>query len=162
MHYSYALSLWQFIFFHVSLFSCCTYFMFHFSHMHQFHDALFCVVIFPCCTFFVLNSFYVLHYFMLHFYRLQCFRFVFFSCCTLRTLLHFFLLNFVHVALFQKCSREPHRWRSKMESLKPLNILARFYILDIRGGPGRVYYFHAALFPCCTFFMLHSFHVALF
>ena len=86
--------------FHVSLFSCCIYFMFHFSHMHHFHDALFCVVIFPCCTFFVLHSFYVLHYFMLHFYRLQCFRFVFFSCCTLRTLLHFFLLNFVHVALF--------------------------------------------------------------
>ena len=71
------ISLWQFIFFHVTLFhivlfSYCAIFMLHFFVLQSFYVALF----------FVLHSLYVLHYFMLHFYTLQHFRFAFFSCFT--------------------------------------------------------------------------------
>ena len=41
------ISLWQFIFFHVTLFSYCTFFI-----LRHFHAPLFCVTIFLCCTFF--------------------------------------------------------------------------------------------------------------
>ena len=81
------------IFFHVALFSCCTFFI-----LHYFHVTLFCVVIFSCFTFFMLHSIYVLHYFMLH----------------IQTLL-FFLLDFVHVAPFPEVQPGPPQ-TSKMES----------------------------------------------
>ena len=90
---------------------------------------------------------------MLRFYMLQSFCFAFFSCCTLHNLILFscYILFMLHY--FQRCSQE---------LTKPINSVAKLSILVVRG----VLATHLLL-PCCTFsmlhfFMLHSFHVALF
>ena len=59
------ISPWQFISFHVALFSCCIFFM-----LHSFHVALF-----SCCTLFMLHFFHIAPF--------PCctFRVVIFSCC---------------------------------------------------------------------------------
>ena len=71
------ISLWQFIFFHVGLFSCCTLFSFHFCHTAPF----------PCCTFSCNNLF------MLHF----------FSCCTLFLCIALFHVALLQVVMFSFC-----------------------------------------------------------
>ena len=102
-------SLWQFIFFHVTLFSCCTFFI-----LHHFHVALFCVRIFhaallsgctlfkycsiSCCTFTRCNvSFCIL-------LLLRSSHVASFSSCSL------FMLHY-----FRRCSQEHHKrlwWRA--------------------------------------------------
>ena len=90
VHYSallvhfFRISLWQFIFLHVALFSCCTFFTLHFFHL-----ALFCVVIFSCCTFLRVALFLCIALFHVALLLVQCFRFAFFFCCTLRMLQSF-------------------------------------------------------------------------
>ena len=104
------ISLWQFIFFHVGLFSCCTLFSFHFCHTAPF----------PCCTF-SCNNLFMLHlFFLLH----SSFMYCSISCCTFTSchvfVLHFLLLHSSHVAIFscctlfmlhyfQRCSLEQHK-----------------------------------------------------
>ena len=76
------ISLWQFIFFHVALFSCCTLFMLHFFHFAPF----------SCCTFFraallfcTISSctFTRCDVFVLHSSPVALFLVVLCSCCTI-------------------------------------------------------------------------------
>ena len=82
------ISLWQFIFFHVALFSCRTFFI-----LHHFHVSLICVDIFPCCTFFRLALFLCIALF--HGALLQV---AMFSFCIL------LLLDSSHIAIFSYCT----------------------------------------------------------
>ena len=86
-------------FFHVALFSCCTFFI-----LYHFHAAFFCVVIFSRCTFFrvaLLLGIALFHVALLHVARFSFYillllhssHVAFFSCCT----------------LFQGCNQEPHK-----------------------------------------------------
>ena len=140
----------------------------------------FYVAIFSCCTVFILHHF-LLQFFVL-FFMLHCFRVALFLCIAL---FHVALLNVVmfsfcillllhssHVAIlccwslfmlhyFQRCSQDTHKhlkWRVLQQQLtKPLNIVAKLSILDVRGGLVTL-----LLVSCCTFSMLHFFHAALF
>ena len=92
-------SLWQFILFHLVLFSCYTLFILKCFHAAPFPCWFFCVVIFfmqhyfhivlfPCCTLFILHNFHLYLFssytlFMLHFVDIAQFSFVLFSCYTL-------------------------------------------------------------------------------
>ena len=89
------ISLWQFIFFHVALFS--------YSIIHTF----LCKNLFMVHFFSMLHSFCVLHNFMLHFHTLQFFRFVFFSFFT------FCMLQFFPVTLFPCCTFSISRGMTK-------------------------------------------------
>ena len=152
----------------LSVFHCDNFyfFMLHFFILHYFHVAPFCVVIFLCCIFFfVLHSFYVLHFFRLHFYTLQCVRFGFlhllhsshvaiFSFCTL------FMLHY-----FQRCSQDLRKYliqRAWQQQLtKPLNIVAKIFILDVRGSHGYTSTISmlVVLFSFFILFMLHFLHI---
>ena len=151
MHYSCALfpyiSLRQFIFFHVPLFSCCAFFK-----LRHFHVTIFYVIIFSCCTFFGVSLFLCIalfhivlfhNVFLLHFSPVT----LFVACCI------FFLLHFLPVVLFQRWSQDFHkhlRWRALQQLTKPLNIVSQLSILDVHGVLTT-----PLLFPWCAFSMLH-------
>ena len=129
--------------FHVALFSYCTIFMLHFFVQQSFYVALFFVLHFHYliyCTFTRCNVF-ALHSSQLHSFN-------------------FFLLHFVHGALFSGVYTVLPQ-TSKMESFATIINKAVKSCCKL-SVPGTHYYFHVAFLPCCSFFMQHSFHVALF
>ena len=140
--------------FHVAIFSYCTIFLLHFLCYNLFMLHFFCVAIFLRIALFHLfsYSFISIHFHLLHFYTLQCFRFAFFSCCTLR-MLQLFMLHY-----FRICRHNYHkhlRWRAFQQQLtKLLNTVKKLSILDVRRVLVTL-----LLFPCCTFSMLHFFHI---
>ena len=97
---------------------------------------------------------------MLLFYRLQCFRFTSFSRCTLLVLKLFPVALLFMLRYSQKCSQYRHkhlRWIALQQQLTtPIDTIAKLSSLLVGVLATRL------LFPCCTFFMMHSFHVALF
>ena len=126
---------------HVTLTSCCTFFV-----LYSFHVALF-----PCCTFFISHSFQVLLFlcctlFVLQFSVLQFFPSALFLSST------FFMLCSFRVALFTCCTF------FMLESFHdaPFFLLHSFHVVPF------VHSFHVALFMCCTIFLLHFFYVTLF
>ena len=97
---------------------------------------------------------------MLHFYPLQCLVLhsspvALFACCK------FFQLHFVHVALFPEVQPGTPQ-TSMMESFATIISKVVKYCckaLHLRCSPGPGY---ACSIPCCTFSMLHFFHVTHF
>ena len=161
MHYSCALfpyiSLWQFIFFHVPLFSCYAFFK-----LRHFHVTIFYAVIFSCCTFFGVSLFLCIalfhvalfhNVFVLHFSPVA----LIVACC------NFFLLPFLHVVLFPEVKPGLPQ-TSKMESFATINETVKycFTTLHLRCSRGPHYastismmrFFHATLF--ITIFMFRS------
>ena len=140
MHYSCALfpyiSLWQFIFFHVPLFSC---------------YAFFGVSLFLCIALFHVALFH--NVFVLHFSPVA----LIVACC------NFFLLPFLHVVLFPEVKPGLPQ-TSKMESFATINETVKycFTTLHLRCSRGPHYastismmrFFHATLF--ITIFMFRS------
>ena len=151
--------------------------------LHSFH--FFHTARFPCCTFLCRNVF-MLHFFSCCTLFMNCFI----SCCTftrcnvfvfhsspvvLFACCNFFLLHFVHFALFSEVY-PGFPQTSKMERFATIITKAVKHcckVLHLRCSRGyastifmlhffHVTLFHVALFPCCTFFMLHFFHVVLF
>ena len=97
---------------------------------------------------------------MLLFYTLQCFHFTSFSRCTLLVLKFFPVALLFMLRYSQKCSQYRHkhlRWIALQQQLTtPIDTIAKLSSLLVGVLATRL------LFPCCTFFMMHSFHVALF
>ena len=132
--WNYTLSIY---FIHAALFSCCTIWVLHFSHVALFSYWIFfysfSVAISSCCT---LS--------MLHFFRITLFFFfvisltfhVFFMRCTFFLCFTFFALHCFCVAL---CS---------------CYILFMLHFFQCT-------HFHVALFSCWNFIVLHSFSVVL-
>ena len=154
------ISLCQFIFFHVALFSRCALFMFHFFHTAPFPSSTFLCSNLFMLHFFLLYFFYVVHHFMLHCYMLQCFRFASFSYCTLC------MLQVFPVALFPEVQPGSSQ-TSKMESFAILISKAVKYCckaLHLRCSRGPYYvstismlqFFHVAVFSCPTFLILKN------
>ena len=128
------ISPWQFISFHVALFSSCIFFM-----LHSFHVALF-----SCCTFFVLHFFHVALFSCCTFFMLHSFHVALFSYCTISMLhfscsnlfmLHFFVLHSFYVL---------HCFLLHLYTLQCFRLTL---ISCMRSS-------HVVIFSCCTLFML--------
>ena len=147
--------------------------MLHFFHTaHHVHVARFCVVMFSCCTFFRVALFLGIALF--HFILLQV---TMFSFCN-SGFCNFFLLHFVHYALFPELlpgsPQTSTMWRFARIITKAVKHCCKVLFLKCSWGSGyasaifMLHFFHVALIPCRTFFMLHSCctlfpcHVALF
>ena len=144
MDYSVALFLFCSHFVLYSLrFSCCTLYMSHlFSCCTVFMLCFFTLI--SCFTFFVLHSFCVALFPCYTF--LKTFRVALSSCCTL------FLLNFFQHALFMYCTL----------LIMHLFVYWTLLLLHLFSCRFTLHSFLVALFPCCAFYMLSSFHDAPF
>ena len=130
-------------------FSCC--FM-----LLSLHDAFFCFALISCWTlsvlyFFILHSFQVSLFLCCTLYELHFFHFIKFLSSTFFMLYSFLVVLFPYCIFFMLHSFH----------VAPFFVLHCFYVLPF------VHSFRVELFSCCTvlcytFFMLKSFHAALF
>ena len=137
---------------------------------------------FPCCVFLRSNVF-ILTFFSCYTLFMHCSI----SCCTftrcnvfvlhsspvaLLACCNFFLFHFVHFALFPEVKPGAPQ-ASRMKNFAAIinkAVKHCFKPLHLWCSQGSCYtsifsmsyFFHVALFSCCTFSMLHIFHIALF
>ena len=141
---------------HYSALFLCTLSVFHCG------IVLFCVVIFPCCTFFRVA--FILYVTLFHVALLHV---ALFSFCV------FLLLHSSHVAIFFCCTLFMLHYFQRYIQDSQKHLRCRAYCckashlrclqgLGYASTISMLHFFHIVLFSCCTLFMLHSFHVALF
>lgn len=134
------------IFFHIALFSCCSFFV-----LPLLHTALFSCSIFSHCFSFVFHCFHVAHF---------LFLITLYSYCT------FSMLHFNHIALFSCCFVCIALFHAGRLSCCTFSVLHSFLIAVFlcctlfRMHSFMLHNFHVALFsncnlPCCIIFLLY-------